>query len=164
MDAVDEMPVRLVVAAVAKRQHGNRSFERGLGNRHRRLVEHVVVEYEVDNRERHHCDDDAIQRAAGPVADRFAAVDLALTPDSIRRELVSPREYQCRQETDHEKQEDEPRHPAWQRQQGNEHVHDLHQQPRRYEVGNAHLEDIAALEFSDQPGHPIRLVASLWKR
>jgi hypothetical protein len=150
-DTVGKVLVRLLVAHVHERQHGDRLRR----CRYRcflvdTVVQHEAVGHQQHDRDSHDRDDREVELAAGVVCDRLVRLDLALALQAFRREFVEPSERDPQRKADHRRDEKPARCPLRRTDRRAQLGNALRQRPDRRDIERSRAQHVAALEFGQQ--------------
>ncbi|MEM6512128.1 MAG: hypothetical protein AAF660_03865 [Pseudomonadota bacterium] len=107
------------------------------------IVRASVVQQEDDGNSQH-TDDHVIQALAGVSGDGLVTIDVALTLNAFRCQLVRPGENQRRYQPDGQDDEHQSGRPFRKLQDRNKGLRHLDQNPRRNDVGNADPENVSS--------------------
>jgi hypothetical protein len=89
--------------------------------------------------------DESVDLVAGRVGDGLRAVDVPLTFDPLRCQLVDPREDDDQGEPQDQEAQDQVDPPLRNIERGEQYVGDLQQYPAGHEVENRYAENVPAL-------------------
>jgi hypothetical protein len=158
-EAVREVVVRLVVAHVDERQHGDRgradarrSGRHGRCRARRRRVGDAfaageAIEHQHADRQHQEPADHQVELARRRVRDRLAAIDEMLALQALGRQLVDPREDERRYETERKQTQHQTRGPVRKREHVGQKLGDLQDDPAGHEVEQRDTDDVAAPEL-----------------